>query len=74
MSFAVKKGYLKSLKFLKSQMFLLYILKITREVKNNSFHYKNYNIVLLKITLFISSKNKIFMFNFPSVISNNAKT
>ena len=43
-------------------------------MKNNSFDYKNNNIVLLKITLFISSKNKIFMFNFPSVISNNAKT
>ena len=42
-------------------------------MKNNSFDYKNDKVVLLQITLFILSKNKIFMFNFPRVISNNAK-
>ena len=59
---------------------MFYILNYNRNIKQfirlfaNIYPYKVDNIISLISTLCMSSKNKMFMFDFPSLILKNVKT
>ena len=59
---------------------MFYILNYKRNIKQfirlfaNIYPYKVDNIISLISTLCMSSKNKMFMFDFPSLILKNVKT